>query len=190
MKEMAVAQHRVAIGRRAEPPARRLYQIFEDGAGLGDDPPAGRPRSGPCRGPRSGILDHRRLAERMDAPQRRGSEHGLGIALVPPHLVGQFELLEQPQHALRAAVLEMMDDDHLLFRTQSDATSLTSLAARTAVTPFRSRLGLYSTISAPTMGARTRSSTASSSRTLSPPGSWCDTPGAKAGSRASRSTLR
>ena len=36
MEEMAVAQHDVAIGRRAEPPVGLLDQIFDDRAGLGD----------------------------------------------------------------------------------------------------------------------------------------------------------
>jgi hypothetical protein len=41
MEEVAVAQHGVAIGRRAEPPAVRLVdQIFDDRAGLGDDRPS------------------------------------------------------------------------------------------------------------------------------------------------------
>ena len=90
MEEVAVAQHRVAIGGRAEPPFGLLDQIFDDRAGLGD-------RALPS------ILDHRRLAERMDPPQRRRREHGLRVALVADALVGQAELLEQPEDALRAA---------------------------------------------------------------------------------------
>lgn len=67
------------------------------------------------------------------------------------------------------------------------ASSLTSLAATAAVRSSRSRLGLSSTTSAP-IGATGRSCTArTTSRTLKPPGSWWDTPGAYAGSTASRS---
>ena len=66
--------------------------------GLGDRPPL--------------ILDHRRLAERMDPAERRRREHGLRVALVADHLIGQAELLEQPEDALRARIFEMVDDDH------------------------------------------------------------------------------
>ncbi len=53
----------------------------------------------------------------------------------------------------------------------SAASSLTSLAATTAVMPLMSRVGLYSTTSAPTIGPGTRCSTDKMSRTERPPGS-------------------
>src|SRR5258706_14298652 len=58
------------------------------------------------------LGEHRRLAERMHFAQRRGREHGLRIALVALDLIRKLELLEQPQHALRARVVEVMDHDH------------------------------------------------------------------------------
>src|SRR5260221_4607195 len=58
------------------------------------------------------LGEHRRLAERMHFAQRRGREHGLRIALVALDLIRKLELLEQPQHALRARVVEVMDYDH------------------------------------------------------------------------------
>ena len=48
------------------------------------------------------VDDDWRLAERVDGLQRGRRQHGLGIALVVDDLVGQAELLQQPQHALRA----------------------------------------------------------------------------------------
>src|SRR5437879_5784249 len=52
------------------------------------------------------------LAERMHLAQRRRREHGLRVALIALDVVGEAELLEQPQHALRARVVEVVDDDH------------------------------------------------------------------------------
>src|SRR6185369_6971099 len=53
------------------------------------------------------------LPERMHGAERRRCEHGLGVARVALHLVRDAELLQEPQDALRARVLEMMDDDHV-----------------------------------------------------------------------------
>src|SRR3954469_21202036 len=125
----------------------------------------------------------------MDLPERRRRQHRAGIAFVANHLIRQAELLEQPEDALRTRVFQMMDDDHGFSFAVSDASSLTSLAASVAVTPLTSRAGCSSTTSAPTMGPVTRCRTLSISRTLGPPGSWCATPGANAGSKPSRSTL-
>jgi hypothetical protein len=58
------------------------------------------------------VGDHRRLAERMHLEQLRRREHRLRVALVLLDLVRNAELLEQPQHALRAGVVEVVDDDH------------------------------------------------------------------------------
>ena len=58
------------------------------------------------------VGDHRRLAERMHRLQFRRREHGRGVALVALHLIGHAELLQQPQDALRARIVEMMDGDH------------------------------------------------------------------------------
>ena len=74
MEEVAVAQHRVAVRRRAEPAFGLLDEIFDDRAGFGDD---ARPAAFGGL-----VLDHRRLAERMDAAQRRRRQHGLPVAFV------------------------------------------------------------------------------------------------------------
>src|SRR3546814_12219100 len=100
----------------------------------------------------------------MDRAQLRRCKHRRGGPRIAAHLICHAEFLQQPQDALRTAILEMVDDDHRLFRTQSAAISFTSLAASTAVTPLRSRVGLYSTMSAPTSGASIRSSTATIGR--------------------------
>ncbi len=88
MDELAVKEDRVAIGGRAEPAFGFLDQILNDRARFGDHPTV--------------ILDHRRLAERVDPLQRRRGEHGLGIALVANDLVRKPEFLEQPKYPLRA----------------------------------------------------------------------------------------
>ena len=64
MEELAVEQRRIAIGGRAEPAFGLLDQIVDDRAGLGDHPPF--------------ILDHRRLAERMDRFSAGGASIVLG----------------------------------------------------------------------------------------------------------------
>src|SRR3546814_151110 len=72
--------------------------VFEDRTGFGH-----RHRT---------IGNHRRLAERVYRQQFRWRQHGLAIALVALDLVRDLQLFEQPQHALRAGVVEVMDGDH------------------------------------------------------------------------------
>ena len=97
--------------------AMALHQVLDDRARLREREVA--------------LGKHRRLAERVHFAQRCGREHRLRIALVALDLVGQPELLEQPQHALRARVVEVMDDDHGLcsassFSKRRSGTSHTS----------------------------------------------------------------
>ena len=87
-------------------------------------PAAGRKRPSPYElsrystiapdlGDRPAVVgDHRRLAERMDRAQFRRREHGLRIARVSAHLVGETELFEEPERAMRARMVQVMDDDH------------------------------------------------------------------------------
>ena len=75
-----------------------LDEVFDDRARFGD-----------------GVLsvgDDRRLAERMDLLQLGRREAGRRIALVVADLVRNLELLEKPEHALRAGVVQVMDNDH------------------------------------------------------------------------------
>ena len=58
------------------------------------------------------------------------------------------------------------------------SSSLRILAATMAVTPWRSRSGLSSTMSAPTGGHGRPWITSRTSRVERPPGSWCEIPGA------------
>src|SRR6185436_11839629 len=73
-------------------------QIFNNRSGLGDGQLA--------------VADHRGFAERMHRAQLGRREHGLRVALVALHLVGQAEFFEQPEDALRARIVEVMDGDH------------------------------------------------------------------------------
>jgi hypothetical protein len=75
-----------------------LQQIFNDGAGFGD--------------PRVALVQHRRLAERVDGLQGGGRQHGLRVALIPLHLIGQAHFLQQPEDPLRAGIVEVVDGDH------------------------------------------------------------------------------
>ena len=85
--------------RRLEPTrAVALEQVFDDRARLGDRDVA--------------VGDDRRLAERMHLEQRRWRQHRLRVALVLLDLVRDDQLLQQPEHALRAGVVEVVDDDH------------------------------------------------------------------------------
>ena len=82
------------------------------------------------------ILDHRRLAKRMDAAQLGRREHGLLVSLVAPDLVRKFELLQHPQHTLRARVLEVMDDDGHAGSPAARAVQIQAEAGM-ATRPFR-----------------------------------------------------
>jgi len=74
------------------------HQVLEDGPGLGEHEVA--------------IGDHRGLAERVHRAKLRRREHRSCVALVALHFVLEAELLEEPEDALRAGVIEMMEDDH------------------------------------------------------------------------------
>ena len=73
---------------------------LEDGPGFGEDAPV--------------VDDRWRLAERVDRLERRRSPQRLGVPLVAAELVLQAELFEQPEDAMRAGVVEVMDGDHRL----------------------------------------------------------------------------
>src|SRR5690606_13961859 len=75
-----------------------LDQVFQDRAGLGQG---------------LALVDqHRGLAQRMHGPQRLRRQHGPGIALVEDHAVRQGQFLQQPEHALGAGVLKVVDGQH------------------------------------------------------------------------------
>ena len=57
------------------------------------------------------VGDDGRFAERMDRAQLLRRAH-VGLALIAHDLVGHAEFFEQPQHALRARIVEMMDGQH------------------------------------------------------------------------------
>ena len=75
-----------------------FLEVFQDGARLGHHAGA--------------VGDHRRLAQWVDGQQFGRGQHGLGVALVAPDLVGNAQLLQQPQHALGAGVVQVVDGDH------------------------------------------------------------------------------
>ena len=57
-------------------------------------------------------FDHRALAQRMHGLQFRRRQIGHGVAIVMLDLVGRSQFFQQPQDALRAAVVEMVNNDH------------------------------------------------------------------------------
>jgi uncharacterized sporulation protein YeaH/YhbH (DUF444 family) len=80
------------------PLAVLIDQIFDDRTRFGDG--------------QAVIGNHRRLAERMHRAQLGRRQHRFRIALVTLDLVRHAEFFEQPQHALRAGVVQMMDGEH------------------------------------------------------------------------------
>ena len=58
------------------------------------------------------VAQERRLPERVDRLERFRREVGLRVALVLDDLVVDAELLEAPEHALRAGVVQVVDFDH------------------------------------------------------------------------------
>ena len=96
---IAVSSALRGAGRGREAPlAVALDQVLQDGAGF-------------CQR-QFAVGDHRRLPQGVDLSQRLGRQHRLRVALVALDVVRQSELLQQPQDALRARVVEVMDDDH------------------------------------------------------------------------------
>ena len=75
-----------------------LDQVFDDRAGFGDGALA--------------VDDHGRFAERMNLEQFGRRQHRLLVALVVHDLVGHAQFFKQPQNAVRARILKVMDDDH------------------------------------------------------------------------------
>ena len=71
--------------------------VFADRAGLGDGVAI--------------VGDDGRFAERMNGAQLLRRPH-VRLALIADDLVGHAELFEQPQHALRAGIVEMMNRQH------------------------------------------------------------------------------
>jgi len=57
------------------------------------------------------IFDQRRLAQGVDLLEFRRGEVGFGIALIRHDVVISVKFLQQPQDALRTAVVEMVDGD-------------------------------------------------------------------------------
>src|ERR1019366_5027435 len=58
------------------------------------------------------VGDDGRLAERVHGAKLRRREHRLPVALVALHFVLEPELLQEPEDALRAGVIEVVKDDH------------------------------------------------------------------------------
>ena len=56
------------------------------------------------------VIDGR-FAERMNRAQFGRRAH-VGLTLIADDLVGDAEFFQQPQHALRAGIVEMMDGEH------------------------------------------------------------------------------
>ena len=57
------------------------------------------------------VGDDGRFAKRMNGAQFRGRAH-VRLALIADDLIGDAEFFEQPQHALRAGIVEMMHRQH------------------------------------------------------------------------------
>ncbi len=109
MQPVGIGAARRIRARRRQAMARviGIEQVFDDRAGLGIDMAV--------------ILDHRRLAEWMHLLQFGRGTHGGRVALVAFHRIGQAQLLEQPEHALRTGIVQVMDDDHVRFPQRNGA---------------------------------------------------------------------
>ena len=97
MEELAIADRALRIGGRPETVAGAGYQIVHDRASLDQAMTV--------------DLHHRGAAERVNGAQRGGRAHGLSIAFVAADVIGFAQFLQQPEDALRPAVVQMMDDD-------------------------------------------------------------------------------
>ena len=95
-----LAFHAVAPSRRCQRGvlSEMLDQVLDDDRALGDD----RGLAGTC-----GLdADDRGLSEWVDLFQLRRCEHGLRVAMEDFELVGELQLFEQPENALRAGLVE------------------------------------------------------------------------------------
>ena len=100
MHPMAVLHFAFRIGGGAEAALAVMGdQVIDDGAGFGHHQFA--------------VADHRALAQGMHGFQAVGGEACYGVPLVGHDLIGQAQFLQQPEHALRAGIIEVMDLDHL-----------------------------------------------------------------------------
>ena len=57
------------------------------------------------------VGDDGRFAERMDRAKLGRRAH-VRLPLIADDLVGHAEFFQEPQHALRAGIVEMMDNEH------------------------------------------------------------------------------
>ena len=87
-----------AFGRAQTPCAVATNEVVDDGPGLDQRQAIG--------------LDHRRLPKRVQGLQRGRRQARRGVARAMLNLVGQIQLFKQPQHTLRARLIEVVDDDH------------------------------------------------------------------------------
>src|SRR6266849_4578527 len=66
-----------------------------------------------------------------------GARRGLGVALIMLDLIRQAELLEQPEDALRARIVEVMDDDHASVPPSLAASSARAKQSSGPILTFR-----------------------------------------------------
>src|SRR5260370_12902586 len=98
MHPISVAQALRRFGQRDQPPvAIGLGDVFGDRARLGDGIAV--------------VGDDGRFSERMDRAQLFGRAH-VRLTLMADDLVRHAKLFQQPQHALRTGIVEMMDGEH------------------------------------------------------------------------------
>lgn len=88
-----------ARGHEAGPGRQMLAQVLRHEAALGQD-------EGRAAGAGAGDADDGRLAERVHALEGGGRQQRLAVAAEALHLVGGAELLEEPEDALRARLVE------------------------------------------------------------------------------------
>jgi hypothetical protein len=99
VKPIDVAQIVRRAGFRLQPAAAvTVDEIFGDGARFGQRQPA--------------VGYDRRFAERMHGAQFRRRQHGRGMAPIGLDFIRKIKLLKQPEDAVRARLLEVMDGDH------------------------------------------------------------------------------
>src|SRR5690606_14693211 len=83
------------------------------------------------------IGNHWRLAERMHLAQLGRRQHGFCVALVMTDLVRHAQLFKQPEHALRARIVQVVNSNHV------DAPFVVARS----MTPSRVLRGSFSTTS-------------------------------------------